>query len=162
MRYCINSASLRFIHFDDLEAEGYGEFIALFEIKEASERRPDRDPGGRLLLGHAGSDPQAAGRGVDPRRLHRRRERHATYRNHPGHAEAIEIATTPQRPTSATSLEFFFQIHDPSTKNRQGNDIGTSYRSAIFYVDDEQKRVAMDTIADVDASGCGRARWSPR
>jgi peptide-methionine (S)-S-oxide reductase len=59
-------------------------------------------------------------------------------------------------------LEFFFQIHDPTTVDRQGNDIGSSYRSAIFYVDDEQRRVAEDTIADVEASGSGPARWSPR
>jgi len=78
---------------------------------------------------------------------------HATYRNHPGHAEAIEINFDPSRTSYRDLLEFFFQIHDPSTRNRQGNDRGTSYRSAIFYVDDEQKRVAEDTIADVDASG---------
>jgi hypothetical protein len=76
----------------------------------------------------------------------------ATYRNHPGHAEAIEIVYDPARTTYRDLLEFFFQIHDPSTVNRQGNDVGTSYRSAIFYVDDEQKRIAEDTIADVDAS----------
>jgi peptide-methionine (S)-S-oxide reductase len=77
----------------------------------------------------------------------------ATYRNHPGHAEAIEITYDPGQTDFRALLEFFFQIHDPTTKNRQGNDVGTSYRSAIFYVDDEQKRVALDTIADVDASG---------
>ncbi len=77
----------------------------------------------------------------------------ATYRNHPGHAEAIEITYDPSRTDFRTLLEFFFQIHDPTTRNRQGNDVGTSYRSAIFYVDDEQKRVALDTVADVDASG---------
>jgi len=78
---------------------------------------------------------------------------HATYRNHPGHAEAIEIVYDPSRTDFRNLLEFFFQIHDPTTKNRQGNDVGTSYRSAIFYLDDDQKRVALDTIADVDASG---------
>jgi peptide-methionine (S)-S-oxide reductase len=77
----------------------------------------------------------------------------ATYRNHPGHAEAIEIVFDPTKTSYRDVLEFFFQIHDPSTRNRQGNDVGTSYRSAIFYVDEEQKRVAEDTIADVDASG---------
>ncbi|MGW6296945.1 peptide-methionine (S)-S-oxide reductase MsrA [Streptomyces sp. NPDC055058] len=78
---------------------------------------------------------------------------HATYRNHGTHAESIEITYDPAVTDYRTILEYFFQIHDPSTRNRQGNDIGTSYRSAVFYFDDEQKRIAEDTIADVDASG---------
>ena len=77
----------------------------------------------------------------------------ATYRNHGTHAEAIEITFDPQKTSYRTLLEFFFQIHDPTTRNRQGNDVGASYRSAIFDTSDEQKRVAEDTIADVDASG---------
>jgi len=77
----------------------------------------------------------------------------ATYRNHGSHAEAIEIVYDPAATTYRDLLEFFFQIHDPTTRNRQGNDLGASYRSAIFYLDEEQKRVAEDTIADVDASG---------
>jgi peptide-methionine (S)-S-oxide reductase len=77
----------------------------------------------------------------------------ATYRHHGSHAEAIEIVFDPAQTSYRDLLEFFFQVHDPTTKNRQGNDIGTSYRSAIFYTSDEQRRVAEDTIADVDASG---------
>src|SRR6201984_1148696 len=77
----------------------------------------------------------------------------ATYRNHGNHAEAIEIVFDPSKIQFRELLEFFFQIHDPTTLNRQGNDIGPSYRSAIFYTNDEQKRVAEDTIADVEASG---------
>jgi peptide-methionine (S)-S-oxide reductase len=79
----------------------------------------------------------------------------ATYRNHGTHAEAIEIVFDPEQTTYRDLLEFFFQVHDPTTLNRQGNDIGTSYRSAIFYLDDEQRRIAEETIADVEASG----RW---
>ncbi len=77
----------------------------------------------------------------------------ATYRNHGTHAEAVEILFDPEQISYRELLEFFFQIHDPSTPNRQGNDIGMSYRSAIYYTSDAQKRVALDTIADVDASG---------
>jgi methionine-S-sulfoxide reductase len=77
----------------------------------------------------------------------------ATYRNHGTHAEAIEIVFDPNRTSYRQILEFFFQIHDPTTANRQGNDVGASYRSAIFYADDKQKAVAEDTIADVEASG---------
>jgi peptide-methionine (S)-S-oxide reductase len=77
----------------------------------------------------------------------------ATYRNHGSHAEAIEIVFDPTKTSYRQLLEFFFQIHDPTTKNRQGNDVGMSYRSAIYYADAEQKRVAEDTIADVEASG---------
>src|SRR5882724_7319677 len=77
----------------------------------------------------------------------------ATYGNHPGHAEAVEIIFDPDRISYRDLLEFFFQIHDPTTKDRQGNDMGTSYRSEIFYTSDDQRQVAEETIADVDASG---------
>ena len=77
----------------------------------------------------------------------------ATYRNHGTHAEAVEIIFDPARISYRRILEFFFQIHDPSTRNRQGADVGASYRSAIFYTTDEQRRIAEDTIADVDESG---------
>src|ERR1700709_2661123 len=77
----------------------------------------------------------------------------ATYRNHGNHAESIEIVFDPEETSFRDLLEFFFQIHDPTTKDRQGNDLGASYRSAIFYVDDTQRRVAEDTIADVAPLG---------
>ena len=77
----------------------------------------------------------------------------ATYRNHGTHAESIEILFDPDRISYRRILEFFFQIHDPTTTNRQGNDRGSSYRSAIYYVNEAQKQVALDTIADLNASG---------
>ncbi|OBJ20180.1 peptide-methionine (S)-S-oxide reductase [Mycobacterium sp. 1165196.3] len=80
---------------------------------------------------------------------------HPTYRNHPGHAEALEITYDPDETDYRALLDFFFQIHDPTTTDRQGIGVGTSYRSAIFYLDDEQKQIAVQTIADVEESG----RW---
>ena len=78
---------------------------------------------------------------------------HATYRNHGTHAEGIEVIFDPEVTSYRDLLELFFQIHDPTTLNRQGNDIGMSYRSAIYYVDEVQRQVALDTIEDVNASG---------
>ena len=77
----------------------------------------------------------------------------ATYRNHGSHAEGIEILFDPERISYRQLLEFFFQIHDPTTRDRQGNDRGASYRSGIYYISDAQRQMALDTIADVDASG---------
>jgi peptide-methionine (S)-S-oxide reductase len=79
--------------------------------------------------------------------------RHATYRNHGSHAEGVEILFDPEKISFRQLLEFFFQIHDPSTRNRQGNDLGPAYRSAIYYQNDGQKQVALDTIAEVNSSG---------
>jgi peptide-methionine (S)-S-oxide reductase len=88
--------------------------------------------------------------------------RNATYRNHGTHAEAVAIVFDPTKISYRQLLEVFFQLHDLSTRNRQGNDRGTSYRSAIFYTNDEQKRVAENTIADIDASGLWPGKSSRR
>ena len=82
----------------------------------------------------------------------------ATYRNHGTHAETIEITFDPNILSYRQLLEFFFQIHDPSTVNQQGNDLGVSYRSAIYYTSDAQRQIAIDAIADVDASGLWPAK----
>ncbi len=155
LRYCINSAALRFIHLDDLEAEGYG---AVQEAVHDGGSAGMSDYQKAILAGGCFWGMQDLIRkqpGVISTRVGYTggENANATYRNHPGHAEAIEITYDPAQTDYRALLEFFFQIHDPTTKNRQGNDVGTSYRSAIFYTDDEQKRVALDTIADVEASG---------
>ena len=158
LRYCINSAALRFVPYDDLEAEGYGEYRALFEGRDDEEVHDEPRREKAILAGGcfwgmqdlirkrpASSRPGwATPEATSPTPPTATTERHA---------EAIEITFDPTQTSYRDLLEFFFQIHDPTTRNRQGNDIGTSYRSAIFYLDDEQRRVAEDTIADVEASG---------
>jgi len=153
MRYCINSAALRFVHRADLEAQGYGDYVTLFTEEDRMGEYRTAILAGGCFWGM--QDLIRRQPGVVSTRVGYTggRNAHATYRNHPGHAEAVEIVYDPAKTDYRALLEFFFQIHDPSTKDRQGNDIGSSYRSAIFYLDDEQKQVALDTIADVDASG---------
>ena len=77
---------------------------------------------------------------------------YATYRNHGTHAEGVEIIFDPSKLSYRKLLEVFFQIHDPTTRNRQGNDMGTSYRSAIFYLDDQQQQTAKTLIAEIEKS----------
>ena len=177
LRYCMNSAALRFVPVAQLEEQGYGDYRSLFE--NTHDRRRPSEPGERIMTSgpfDKGEITRTPGTetavlaggcfwGVED--LIRRQpgvldtrvgytggsNDHATYRKHPGHAEAVEIVFDPSKTTYRDILAFFFQIHDPSTLNRQGNDIGTSYRSAIFPLTPEQEQVARDTIADVDASG---------
>ena len=153
LRYCINSAALRFVHRDDLAAQGYDDYVRLFEEEDRMSEYKTAILAGGCFWGM--QDLIRRQPGVVSTRVGYTggRNANATYRNHPGHAEAVEIVYDPAKTDYRALLEFFFQIHDPSTKDRQGNDRGSSYRSAIFYLDDEQKRVAEDTIADVDASG---------
>lgn len=151
LRYCINSAALRFVARADMAAEGYGGYLDQIEEPPLTTQRAVLAGGCfwgmqdliRKLPGVVSTRVGYSG-GELP---------NATYRNHGNHAEAIEIVFDPARTDFRALLEFFFQIHDPTTVNRQGNDRGASYRSAIFYTDDVQKAVAEDTIADVEASG---------
>ena len=153
LRYCINSAALRFVHRDDLEAQGYGDYVRLFTKEETMSEYKTATLAGGCFWGM--QDLIRRQPGVIETRVGYTggRNANATYRNHPGHAEAVEIVYDPAKTDYRGILEFFFQIHDPTTKDRQGNDRGSSYRSAIFYLDDEQRQVALDTIADVDSSG---------
>jgi len=153
LRYCINSASLRFIPVDDLEKEGYGMFLPLLgrSVPKVSEETATlaggcfwgmeelirQQPGVIAIeVGYTG--------GTVP---------NATYEHHEGHAEAVRIHFDPAKTSFETLLRFFFRMHDPTTLNRQGNDLGSSYRSAIFFHGPEQKRIAERVKAEVDASG---------
>lgn len=151
LRFCINSASLRFIPRDRMEAEGYADYLPLVDAAPVEKAilaggcfwgMQDlirRVPGViATRVGYSGGDVA-----------------NATYRDHGTHAESLEVTFDPTKLTYRRLLELFFQIHDPSTPNRQGNDIGTSYRSAIFTLSEEQRRTALDLIAEIDASG----RW---
>ncbi|HUR83346.1 MAG TPA: bifunctional methionine sulfoxide reductase B/A protein [Thermoanaerobaculia bacterium] len=153
LRYCMNSASMRFVPADRLEAEGYGQYAKLFS--KPAKVEVATLAGGcfwgveeliRQLPGVIDTEVGYTGGKVA----------NATYQNHEGHAEAIEIRYDPSRITYEQILEYFFKIHDPTTMNRQGNDMGTSYRSAIFYHDAHQREVAERMKAKVDKSGA----WS--
>jgi peptide methionine sulfoxide reductase msrA/msrB len=154
LRYCINSAALRFIPVDDLQKEGYGRYLPLFGRKApaGSAVQVAVLAGGcfwgmqdllRKQPGVIATEVGYTGGSVP----------NATYQNHQGHAEAVRIEFDPTRTSYETLLRFFFRMHDPTTLNRQGNDVGSSYRSAIFYHDEEQKRIAEQVKAEVEAGG---------
>jgi peptide methionine sulfoxide reductase msrA/msrB len=151
LRYCMNSASMRFVPADRLEAEGYGEYAKLFK-KTSGRKEKATIAGGcfwgveeliRQLPGILDTEVGYTGGDVQ----------NATYQNHEGHAEAIEVTFDPERISYEQILEFFFKMHDPTTMNRQGNDVGSSYRSAIFFHNDEQRQVAQRVKEKVDRSG---------
>jgi peptide methionine sulfoxide reductase msrA/msrB len=157
-RYCMNSASLRFVPVEKLAEEGYGQYLPAFEkagiqVRPASDRRETAILAGGCFWGM--EDLLRKENGVTKIEVGYTGGKiaNATYENHEGHAEAVKIEFDPARLTYDELLRFFFRIHDPTTKNRQGNDIGTSYRSAIFYTSDEQKKVAEEVKAEVEASG---------
>jgi peptide methionine sulfoxide reductase msrA/msrB len=155
LRYCINSASLRFVPVENLEKEGLGSFLPLFGkaalvLKDQKEELATLAGGCfwgmedliRTQPGVVAIEVGYTGGTVA----------NATYQNHAGHAEAVQIRFDPTKTTYEALLHFFFRIHDPTTLNRQGNDMGTSYRSAIFYHSEAQKQTAERVKAEVDAS----------
>ena len=155
LRYCMNSAAMRFIPASKLAAEGYGQYAKLFEEQPAADPKSYKTAtiaGGcfwgveeliRQMPGVIDTEVGYTGGDVP----------NATYQNHEGHAEAIKITYDPARLKYEEILEYFFKLHDPTTLNRQGNDVGTSYRSAIFFHDDEQRQIAERVKAKVDKSG---------
>ncbi|NJD92269.1 MAG: bifunctional methionine sulfoxide reductase B/A protein [Geobacter sp.] len=154
LRYCINSAALRFIPVDDLEKEGFGAYLPLFGRKApaAPAHQVATLAGGcfwgmqdllRKQPGVITTEVGYTGGNI----------LNAVYGNHEGHAEAVRIEFDPKKTSYEALLRFFFRMHDPTTLNRQGNATGSSYRSAIFYHDAEQQRIAEQVKAEVDASG---------
>jgi peptide methionine sulfoxide reductase msrA/msrB len=157
LRYCINSAALRFIPVEELEKEGYGAYLPLFG-KEQAERKVEvatlaggcfwgmqellrKQPGViSTVVGYTGGT-MASPHYEDVKT------------GNTGHTESVEIKFDPRKASYEAILRFFFSMHDPTTLNRQGNDVGSQYRSAIFYHTKEQKRIAEKVKAEVDASG---------
>ena len=156
LRYCINSASLRFIPLEDLQKEGLGALLPLFGKTPAAPKEPKEElatlAGGcfwgmedllRKQPGVLGTEVGYTGGTVA----------NATYEHHEGHAEAVQIRFDPSKTTYEALLQFYFRMHDPTTLNRQGNDTGSSYRSAIFFHSEAQRQAAEKVKAAVDASG---------
>jgi len=153
LRYCINSAALRFVPVADLEQEGLGSFLPLFGKAAATPKEELATLAGgcfwgmedllRKQPGVLGTEVGYTGGTVAK----------ATYEHHEGHAEAVQIRFDPSKTTYEALLRFFFRMHDPTTLNRQGNDTGSSYRSAIFFHSEAQRLAAEKVKAEVDASG---------
>jgi peptide methionine sulfoxide reductase msrA/msrB len=143
LRYCINSASLRFVPVADLEKAGYGQYLALFGLAATQPAKTEvATLAGGCFWGMEELIRQQPGVIATEVGYTGGKVANATYQDHEGHAEAVQIRFDPSRTSYETLLRFFFRMHDPTTANRQGNDIGSSYRSAIFYHSEEQKRVA--------------------
>lgn len=153
LRYCINSAALRFIPVDDLEKEGFGQFLPLFGKAAPKPKEEVATLAGGCFWGMEDLIRKQPGVIKTEVGYTGGKVAHATYQNHEGHAEAVQIHFDPSKTTYEALLRFYFRMHDPTTLNRQGNDIGTSYRSAIFFHSEEQKRIAERVKAEVDASG---------
>lgn len=164
LRYCINSASLRFVPLAEMEKQGYGKYLARFEqaglispaAKTSAKKTETAIIAGGCFWGMEELLRQIDGVLQTEVGYCGGQNQNATYENHPGHAEAVKIVFDPDKISFKKLLtDWFFRMHDPTTLNRQGNDRGTSYRSAIFYADDEQKKVAQEAIKEAQASG----RW---
>lgn len=154
LRYCINSASLRFVPVDDLEQEGLGRLLPLFgRPVPAPPKEEVATLAGGCFWGMQDLLRQQPGVIATEVGYTGGTVANATYEHHEGHAEAVQIRFDPAKTSFEALLRFFFRMHDPTTRNRQGNDIGTSYRSAIFYHDEAQRHTAERVKAEVDASG---------
>jgi len=158
LRYCINSAALRFVPVEDLQKEGLGSFLPLFgktapAPKEKKEKEELATLAGGCFWGMEDLIRKQPGVLAIEVGYTGGTVAHATYENHAGHAEAVQIRFDPSKTTYEALLRFFFRIHDPTTLNRQGNDQGTSYRSAIFFHSEAQRQTAERVKAEVDASG---------
>jgi peptide methionine sulfoxide reductase msrA/msrB len=157
LRYCINSASLRFVPVADLEKEGLGAFLPLFGKPAPTPKEEVATLAGGCFWGMEDllrKQPGVTGIEVG---YTGGKVPNATYQNHEGHAEAVQIRFDPTKTSFEALLRFFFRMHDPTTLNRQGNDLGTSYRSAIFYHSEAQRQTAERVKAEVNASGKWKA-----
>ncbi|HYC56192.1 MAG TPA: bifunctional methionine sulfoxide reductase B/A protein [Candidatus Binatia bacterium] len=183
LRYCMNSAAMRFIPVEKLEEEGYGEYLPLFGKSSSGAALPVKSSVAGALPASTSDHKSAAFEGEleiatiaggcfwGIEELVREFPgvvetdvgytggtiANATYQRHDGHAEAVRIKFDPNKTSYEEILRFFFRLHDPTTKNRQGNDVGTSYRSAIFFHDERQREIAERVKAEVDKSGKWKA-----
>ncbi|MFN7959593.1 MAG: bifunctional methionine sulfoxide reductase B/A protein [Holophagaceae bacterium] len=153
LRYCINSASLRFVPVEDLDKEGLGAFLPLFGRAASAPTVEVATLAGGCFWGMEDLLRKQPGVISTEVGYTGGTVANATYQNHEGHAEAVQIRFDPSKTSFEALLRFFFRMHDPTTLNRQGNDLGTSYRSAIFYHSEAQRQTAQRVKAEVDASG---------